>query len=75
MAERPQVTLLLLDPDNAFRYLEVRGVVTSISPTGGDAHIDALAKKYLDLDAYPYRDPAETRVICSIEPRKVLANG
>ena len=37
--------------------------------------IDALAKQYLGVDRYPYRNPAETRVICSIEPQKVLAQG
>lgn len=75
MAERPQVTVMLLDPENSQRYIEVRGEVTTISAEGGDAHIDALAKKYIGADIYPYRNPAETRVICYLEPQKVTAQG
>jgi PPOX class probable F420-dependent enzyme len=75
MAERPMVTVLALDPDNAFRYVEVRGRVASITEEGGDAHIDALAKKYLGAESYPFRNPAETRLVISIEPTRVLASG
>jgi PPOX class probable F420-dependent enzyme len=75
MAERPMVTVLALDPDNAFRYVEVRGRVASITEEGGDAHIDALAKKYLGAESYPVRIPAETRLVISIEPTRVLASG
>lgn len=75
MAERPRVTVLLLDPENAQRYLEVRGTVAAITAAGGDAHIDALAQKYLGVATYPYRNPAETRVVCAIRPEKVTAQG
>lgn len=75
MAERPQVTVMLLDPENPQRYIEVRGTVASISPEGGDAHIDTLAKKYLGVESYPYRNPAETRLVCAIAPVKVAAQG
>ncbi|CAA9567022.1 MAG: hypothetical protein AVDCRST_MAG18-1576 [uncultured Thermomicrobiales bacterium] len=75
MEERPQVTAMLLDPENPQRYIEVRGTVAKISAEGGDAHIDALAKKYIGAETYPFRNPAETRVICYIEPEKVLAQG
>jgi PPOX class probable F420-dependent enzyme len=75
MAERPRVTVMLFDPENTERYIEVRGEVTRISPEGGDAHIDALAKKYTGADSYANRNPAETRVICYLEPQKVTAQG
>ena len=75
MEERPNVTVMLFDPENSGRYIEVRGKVASITAEGGDAHIDALAKKYLGVDSYPYRNPAETRVICSVELERVLAQG
>lgn len=75
MVARPQVTVLAIDPANPFRYIEVRGTVAQISEEGADDHIDALAKQYLGVDRYPNHNPAETRVICSIEPRKVLARG
>ncbi len=75
MLERPQVTVMGLDPANPYRYIEVRGTVVRTSEEGADAHIDKLAKDYLGVDSYPYRNPAETRVICYIEPQKVHAQG
>lgn len=38
---------------------------------GADAHIDSLAKKYLDKDKYPFRQPSEVRVIYKIDPKHV----
>lgn len=75
MEERPRVTIMALDPENSSRYLEVRGEVVRISAEGGDAHIDALAHKYLGVEVYPWRNNVDTRVICYVEPRKVLAQG
>jgi PPOX class probable F420-dependent enzyme len=72
---RPQVTILALDPEDTGRYLEVRGRVVKISANGGDAHIDALAHKYLGVEVYPWRNNVDTRLICYIEPQKVLAQG
>ncbi|MCA9793486.1 MAG: PPOX class F420-dependent oxidoreductase [Candidatus Eremiobacteraeota bacterium] len=75
MRARPQVALSMLDPENSYRYLEVRGEVIDISEEGADAHIDMLAKKYLGLDSYPYRSPSETRVIYKIKPTASSAMG
>jgi hypothetical protein len=46
-----------------------------MTETGGDAHIDKMARKYLDKDKYPYRAPGEVRVIVKITPDKVHTNG
>ena len=67
----PRVTLALQDPDNPYRYVQVRGRVAEMTEKGADAHIDALAKKYLGQDRYPYRKADEVRVIVSILPEKV----
>ena len=75
MTARPQVTVMALDPENPFRYLEVRGRVVAMTEEGGDAHIDALAKKYLGVDVYPNHTADETRVIVSIEPEKASGMG
>lgn len=75
MVARPQVTVMALDPANPYRYLEVRGAVARITDEGAADHIDALAKLYMGADRYPFHNPAETRVICYIEPRKVYAQG
>ena len=50
-------------------------VVTRETEEGADANIDALAKKYLGQDKYPFRQPGEVRVIYEIEPRSVSAMG
>jgi PPOX class probable F420-dependent enzyme len=67
----PRVSLSIMDPENPYRYLEVRGRVAEISEEGADAHIDRLAKKYLDVDKYPFRQPGEVRVLYRIAPEHV----
>src|ERR1700722_18469676 len=62
-----RVALSIMDPENPYRYLEVRGHVAERTRDGADAHIDAMAKKYLGKDKYPFRQPGEVRVIYKIE--------
>jgi len=68
-----RVALSIIDPDNPYRYLEVRGQVAERSHNGADAQIDAMAKKYLGKDKYPFRQPNEVRVIYKIEPQHVTS--
>ncbi len=75
LSDRPQATVLVIDPENPFRYLEVRGRVAKVTEEDGDAVIDKLAKDYLGLDIYPNHTPDETRVTFHIEPVKVLGQG
>ena len=58
-----RVALAILDPENPYRYLEVRGHVTERTHAGADQHIDAMARKYLGQEKYPYRQPGEVRVL------------
>jgi len=69
------VALAIMDPDNAYRYLQVRGRVKRMIEQGADAHIDSLAKKYLGQDKYPYRQPGEVRQIYEIEPTHTTVMG
>ena len=71
----PRVSLAIIDPENPYRYLEIRGRVAEITEEGADAHIDKMAKKYLGADKYPYRQPSETRVIFKIQPERVNTMG
>ncbi|HEX2825083.1 MAG TPA: PPOX class F420-dependent oxidoreductase [Burkholderiales bacterium] len=71
----PRVAIAIADPDNPYRYVEVRGRVREITQDGADAHIDAMAKKYLGQDRYPYRQPGEQRVIYRIEILKTVGMG
>jgi PPOX class probable F420-dependent enzyme len=65
-----RVALSITDPDNPYRYLEVRGSIAERTHTGADAHIDAMAKKYLDQDKYPFRAPGDVRVIYKVLPER-----
>jgi PPOX class probable F420-dependent enzyme len=71
----PRVALAVIDPDNAYRYVEVRGSVREITEDGADAHIDRMAQKYLGQDKYPYRQPGEKRVLYKIRIEKTHAMG
>ena len=64
----PRVSISMCDPDNPYRYLEIRGKVVEILEEGAVAHIDALAGRYLGLDEYPNHNDTEVRVIYKIEP-------
>ena len=75
MRRDKRVALSIQDPDNAYRYLAVRGNVAEITEEGADAHIDSLAKKYLGKDKYPFRGPGEVRVIYKIRPEKISTMG
>lgn len=71
----PRVAVSIMDPDNAYRYVEVRGRVKTITEEGADAHIDAMARKYMGKDTYPWRQPGERRVIYKIEILKTSSMG
>jgi PPOX class probable F420-dependent enzyme len=75
MEERSSVALSILDPDNPYRYIQVRGHVARVTEEGADAHIDGLAKKYMGVEKYPYRRPGEVRVMYEIEPAATQVMG
>jgi hypothetical protein len=61
--------------ENPYEYVEIRGRVAERTHDGADESIDALAKKYLDADVYPFRNPGEQRVIIRVEPEYVKVMG
>ena len=66
----PQLTILVYDEDNPYDYVEIRGTASGTTD-GADEHIDRLAKKYLDADSYPFRQPGEQRVSYLVDPARV----
>ena len=70
-----RVALSIMDPDNPYRHLQIRGRVAGMTEAGADAHIDSLAKKYLGKDVYPFRRPGEVRIMYEIEPLSVSGSG
>src|SRR3989442_8554511 len=71
----PRVAIAIIDPDNPYRYLEIRGKVVEITEDGAGDHINKLSKKYLGNPVYPFRKPGEVRVTYKIEPQKVNSMG
>jgi hypothetical protein len=55
--------------------LAIQGEVVEITESGADAHIDAMAKKYLGKDKYPNRAPGDVRVTYKIRPLKISTMG
>jgi PPOX class probable F420-dependent enzyme len=75
MTQSAQVALSIVDPENPYAHLAVRGKIVRSTEEGADASIDALAKKYLGQDKYPFRQPGEVRVLYEIQPTSVSAMG
>ena len=75
MTEGAPVALSIMDPDDAYRYIQIRGRVRRVTEQGAGAHIDQLAKKYLGKDKYPWAKPGEQRVIYEIEPTSTSSMG
>lgn len=69
----PRVSLEVVEQENPYSMLSVKGKVVDITTDGADQHIDAMAKKYLGQDSYPFRQPGEERIIIKIQPQKVIA--
>jgi PPOX class probable F420-dependent enzyme len=75
MKEGAAVALAIMDPDNPYRYIQIRGRVKRVIGEGAGAHIDSLSKKYLGQDKYPYAQPGEVRAIFEIEPTATQVMG
>jgi PPOX class probable F420-dependent enzyme len=75
MSKNATVAVAIMDPQNPYRYVQVRGRVANITEEGADAHIDSLAMKYMGVDKYPMRREGEVRVMYEIEPTSVQAMG
>lgn len=71
----PHVALSILDPDDPYRYLEVRGVVVDVEDDPDLAFINSMAHKYLGLDRYPWHQPGDERVVVVVEPTHTTTMG
>jgi PPOX class probable F420-dependent enzyme len=71
----PRIAVSIVDPENPYRYLEVRGEVTEIEEDPNLDFINAMAKKYLGMDEYPYHQPGDERVIFYLKPEHTTQMG
>lgn len=75
LRREPRVALAITDPENPYRYLEVRGRLDRVETDEGNAFINAMAKKYMDLETYPYTSPDEQRIVLFVEPEHSTSMG
>lgn len=71
LSRDPRVGVSVVDPDDPYNVVMVRGTVTDVTTTGADEHIDRLAKKYLDVDTYPMRQPGQVRIIVRVRTDRI----
>ncbi len=71
LRKNPNVSISVLDPGDAYHYLSVSGTARP-ETEGANEVIDALAKKYLGVDTYPFHQPGEQRVTLRVTPSKVI---
>jgi len=71
----PRVSISILNGENPYEYIEIRGKVVEITAEGGFAGIDRLAKKYMGVDKYPLNKPEDVRVVIKIAPEHVAPTG
>jgi len=63
-----RVALSILDPDDPYRYIEIRGEMVAVEDDGETAFINSMAAKYLGLDEYPWHQEGDERVVVVIRP-------
>ncbi|GMR09792.1 MAG: hypothetical protein BMS9Abin28_0612 [Anaerolineae bacterium] len=73
LSARPQVALVIQDPDDTYRFIQVRGAAAKPTEEGAVDHIERLSHKYHGEPFRPLR-PGEVRVIIEIEPSSVSTN-
>jgi PPOX class probable F420-dependent enzyme len=69
-----KVAINVINQENPYEYAYIQGTVAEDTTDGADEHIDKLAKKYMDVDEYPFRKDDETRLIIKIAPDKIILN-
>lgn len=75
VTDNPLVGISVVDPDDPYRYVSVRGTVTSVTTDGAADHIDTLAKRYMGVEEYPnHGEERGPRVIIRIRPDTVITN-
>jgi PPOX class probable F420-dependent enzyme len=75
VGREPRLALSIVDPENPYRYLEIRGEVVKVEEDPNNDFINAMAKKYLGLDEYPYHQPGDERIVLYIEPEHTTQMG
>ena len=71
MRRDARVAIAVFDQENPYQQAMIQGRVAEMVHEGAEEHIDAMARKYMGVDSYPFRKEGEQRVIVKIAPEKV----
>ena len=75
VGREPRLALSIVDPENPYRYLEVRGVVERIDEDPELDFINSMSKKYLGMDEYANHQPGDERVVVLVRPEHTTKMG
>ncbi len=75
LLHNPHIAVSLVDPQNPYRYLEIRGVVVRMEDDPDKAFIDKMAHKYLGMEKYPWNQPGDERVVVFVKPEHTTSMG
>ncbi|MGH8923761.1 MAG: PPOX class F420-dependent oxidoreductase [Acidimicrobiia bacterium] len=75
LGRNPAITFSLVDPDDPYRYVEIRGVLDGIEDDSSLAFINSMAQKYLGVKRNPWEKPGQRRIIMRIRPLRALTMG
>ncbi len=71
----PRVAISIVDPENPYRYLEIRGRLVRVDEDPNLDFINRMAKKYMGKDKYPWHNPTDERVVMVVEPEHTTKMG
>ena len=70
-----RIAFSMVDPENPYRYLEIRGKVVRVEEDPDLDFINSMAHKYLGLEKYPYHQPGDERVVIFVRPEHTTQMG
>ncbi len=71
----PRLAICIADPEDSYRYIEIRGSAKVIEPDDGHRLANSLARKYMGLDEFPQEMIGEGRVVIRVDPERVICYG
>jgi len=75
LVRNPTIALSGIDPENPYRYMEIRGTVVRVDDDSSNEFIDSMAKKYMGVDEYPFHQEGDHRVVMVVMPSHTTQMG
>ena len=75
VGREPRIALSIVDPQNPYRYIEIRGRVVQIDEDPELHFINSMAQKYMGQPVYPGHRPGDERVVVVVQPEHTSQMG